>query len=177
MLNYFQFYDLPVSFYPDEQALRAAYLRLSRQTHPDYHSLSAQDAQSEALEQSVFNNQAYNTLKNFEKRVAYILSLCPPLPEPNLPADFLMQLMEWNELLDTMDEKNEKNAQKLQNLDNELKMNRLAAENALKPLLISYQHGACSEEILKKIKIFEKKLQFYLRISKRVSTFASANDK
>lgn len=99
--DYFAFYDLPESFLPDEKALKAKYYALSRQYHPDFHATAAADEQQRMLELSTQNTNAYRTLSDFDQRLQYILQRHGLLEEgkQELPADFLMEVMELNEQL------------------------------------------------------------------------------
>ena len=102
-MNYFEFYGLEMAFNIDEAALRRQFLQFSKQFHPDFHSLASEEAQAEVLEKSTLNNQAYNTLKDFETRMQYILDAYGLVDEQKnrnaLPQSFLMEMMEVNEAL------------------------------------------------------------------------------
>ncbi|MCC3158203.1 co-chaperone Hsc20 [Hymenobacter sp. 15J16-1T3B] len=99
--DYFAFYDLPESFLPDEKALKAKYYALSRQYHPDFHATAAPAEQQRVLDLSTQNTNAYRTLADFDLRLQYILQRHGLLEEgkQELPADFLMEVMELNEQL------------------------------------------------------------------------------
>src|SRR5688572_26690030 len=99
--DYFSFYNLEPAFEIDEKTLRQAYLRLSREYHPDFFVNDAA-AQAEAMQLSAYNNKAYKTLSDFRERVRYLLELKGLLSEndkASLPPDFLMEMMEINEQL------------------------------------------------------------------------------
>src|SRR5947207_1309194 len=101
-MNYFEFYELPESFFPDEKAIKAKFYQFSRQYHPDFHATSSPEKQREILELSTLNTNAYKTLSNFETRLAYILESHGLLGEGtrnDLPGDFLMEMMDLNERL------------------------------------------------------------------------------
>ena len=72
--DYFSFYGLEPSFFPDDTLLRQKYLQYSREYHPDFFVNDA-TAQAKALEVSAFNNKAYKTLSDFPQRVGYLLGL------------------------------------------------------------------------------------------------------
>ena len=101
-MNYFEFYDLPVSFQVDENLLRARFYEKSRAYHPDFHTLASHEQQEAVLEKSTINNQAFKTLKDFDERLKYILELFGKIKnegENKVPQDFLMDMMEINENL------------------------------------------------------------------------------
>lgn len=102
MVNYFELYNLPVSFHPDAAAVKAKFYELSRKYHPDRYTLAAAEEQAEALQMSSFNNQAFKTLKDTDATMAYVLKMYDVLEDEekyNLPPDFLMEMMELNEAL------------------------------------------------------------------------------
>lgn len=102
VVNYFEFYGLPVSFQLDEQELKRKYYSLSRDFHPDFHTLADAGQQASALEKSTLNNQAFKTLSDFESRLKYILDHFGKLKsegENQVPQDFLLEMMDINESL------------------------------------------------------------------------------
>lgn len=102
MMNYFEFYEIPVSFRPNPNELRSKFLLNSKKYHPDFHTLASEEKQAEVLEYSTINNQAYKTLKNPEACMKYLLELKGVLKEGeqgSLPQAFLMEMMELNEAI------------------------------------------------------------------------------
>ncbi len=57
-MNYFQFYNLPESFLPDEKAIKTKYYELSRQYHPDFHATASPEKQQEILQLSTQKTNA-----------------------------------------------------------------------------------------------------------------------
>lgn len=101
-MNYFELYDIPVSFHPDEALVKKKFYELSKRFHPDFHVNETDEKQSEILELSTLNNKAYQVLSDPLKRIEYILSLNNLLAEGDkyvLPQDFLMDMMDVNEAL------------------------------------------------------------------------------
>ncbi|TNE82381.1 MAG: hypothetical protein EP332_00455 [Bacteroidetes bacterium] len=93
--NYFTWYGITPAFFPDEKAIRTAYYRLSLETHPDH-----SDNHEEAMKLSSRNNAAYQTLKQFDTRLPYLLGLLgfyTPEEKYSLDPEFLMEMMELNE--------------------------------------------------------------------------------
>ena len=102
MINYFEFYGIPESFNPDEALLKKQFYALSKQYHPDFYANDTPERQQEILELATINNKAYRTLANPNKRLQYILQqhgLVNEGAKPQLPSDFLMEMMEINERL------------------------------------------------------------------------------
>ncbi|MBK7523407.1 MAG: DnaJ domain-containing protein [Saprospiraceae bacterium] len=73
--DYFSFYSISPCFFPDISELKKKYYEYSKQYHPDFFTLEDKKKQSEVLELSSYNNKAYTTLSDFNKRIKYILSL------------------------------------------------------------------------------------------------------
>src|ERR1700743_33530 len=99
-MNYFEFYGFPESFTLDDAIVKKKFYELSKQYHPDFYANEDEARQQEILELSTVNNKAYQTLSDDNKRLDYILRLHELVAEgakPQLPADFLMEMMDINE--------------------------------------------------------------------------------
>jgi molecular chaperone HscB len=103
--NYFIFYGLDEVFDIDKAVLKNCYLDKSKLYHPDYYGDDAQ-AQNIAVASSSFNNIAYKTLINDIRRAQYLVELKLSHGDDSikLPQEFLMDMMELNELIDEADE-------------------------------------------------------------------------
>jgi len=109
-MNYFEFYDLPEAFHVNEALVKKKFYQLSKEYHPDFYANEDDAKQQEILELSTLNNKAYQTLSNPAKRLEYILRLHNLVSEgakPQLPADFLMEMMDVNERLMEVDDAHE----------------------------------------------------------------------
>lgn len=105
-INYFEFYDLPLSFGIDEQQLKKKFYELSKRYHPDFYVNEDAEKQAEILELSTLNNKAFQVLSDPLKRIEYVLSLHHLLADGDkyvLPQDFLMDMMDVNEALMEME--------------------------------------------------------------------------
>jgi molecular chaperone HscB len=146
MQNHFDLFQLPAAFTLDLGALDAAYREVQGRVHPD-RFVNATDAEKRvAMQWATRANEAYQTLKNPQKRAQY---LCEQngvdlQTESNtaMPMDFLMQQMEWREALG--EARAAKDLAALEQLDAELKR-----ENKARLLQIGqqldagdYQHAA-----------------------------------
>jgi len=99
-LNYFDLFDLPVSFSIDKNKLRKKYYALNRENHPDNFTLVDQEEQMSALDKSSIINEAFKTLKDDMLRIKYTLELTGiKFEEGNesVPQIFLMEMMDINE--------------------------------------------------------------------------------
>jgi molecular chaperone HscB len=100
-MNYFELFGIPVSIKVDKQFLSKKYVELQKKYHPDFYTQSTEDEQSDALEKSSAINKALKVLKNEDETIKYVLQLKGLLDDEEkytLPGDFLMEMMELNEL-------------------------------------------------------------------------------
>lgn len=120
-MDYFEFYNLPVSFNPDNQLVKQQFYALSKKYHPDFYINDTPEKQEEVLELSTLNNKAYQVLSNPQKCLHYVLELKGLLREGetySLPQAFLMEMMDVNEAL--MELQFEPDAAKLESIKKEV---------------------------------------------------------
>ena len=102
--NDFELFGLPQQFGQDRAAIDARWKELQREAHPDRFAAQGAAAQRVAMQWSVRINEAYQRLKDPLKRAAYLCELrgAPINAENNtaMPAQFLIEQMEWREALD-----------------------------------------------------------------------------
>jgi molecular chaperone HscB len=173
MINYFEFYDIPETFELDAPALKKKFYALSKQYHPDFYANEDENKQQEILEISTINNKAYQTLSDPNKRLEYILKqhdLVNEGAKPQLPADFLMEMMDLNERLMEVDD-----AEQLA----DIRAEALAVEDdlnvELQALTIDYQtlNDTAKESRLNNIADIYYRQKYLLRIKESLDTFAS----
>jgi molecular chaperone HscB len=173
MINYFEFYGIPESFHPDTNLLKKKFYELSKQYHPDFYANEDELKQQEILELSTINNKAYQWLSNPNKRLEYILrdhELLVDGAKPQLPGDFLMEMMDINERLMEIE-----NADQLADLTAEV----LAVENDLNVNLNSmtadYEEldDKAKENRLNEILNIYYRQKYLLRIKESLNTFAA----
>lgn len=115
----FELFGVPETFEQDAPAIDALWKELQREAHPDRFAAQGPAAQRIALQWSVRINEAYKRLKDPLKRAAYLCELrgAPVDAENNtaMPAEFLMEQMQWREELDEA-----RSAQDLDQLDEQL---------------------------------------------------------
>lgn len=102
MINYFHYFKLPVSPKIDQAALKKQFYANSKRFHPDFHTLSGEEDQENALEQSTRNNQGYKILADDDRRLKHLLDIKGILGEEGsnkMPQAFLMEMMDINEAL------------------------------------------------------------------------------
>lgn len=99
--NHFELLGLAPSFALDHSVLESRYRDLQGRVHPDRFAAAPAAEQRLALQWAARANEAYKTLRDPVDRARYLLSLkgFDTGEETNtaMPADFLMQQMEWRE--------------------------------------------------------------------------------
>ncbi|WP_295801492.1 Fe-S protein assembly co-chaperone HscB [Mucilaginibacter sp.] len=172
-MNYFEFYGIPESFTPDIALLKKKFYELSKKYHPDFHANESDEKQREILELSTINNKAYNTLSDPYKRLEYILrthNLLEDGAKPQLPSDFLMEMMDINERLMEVDD-----ADALGHITAEV----LAIEGDIDENITTQTAGyeqlddTAKEDRLNKIADLYFRQKYLLRIKESLNTFAS----
>ncbi|MRW85711.1 Fe-S protein assembly co-chaperone HscB [Pseudoduganella sp. FT26W] len=126
MQNHFELFNLPQQFAVDAGALDSAYRDVQSRVHPDKF-VNATDAEKRvAMQWATRANEAYQTLKNPQKRAQYMCELAgvdlQTESNTSMPMAFLMQQMEWREELG--DARAGKDSDALESLDKQLRTAR-----------------------------------------------------
>ncbi|MCB0527956.1 MAG: Fe-S protein assembly co-chaperone HscB [Saprospiraceae bacterium] len=176
-MNYFEFFDIPVSFRVDTSALRRQYLENSKKYHPDFHTLAGDEVQADMLEMSTLNNEAYKTLLDPDRRMRYILEINGLLGEeesqPALSQDFLMEMMEINEALMELEfdfDQTRYDAAMAALVQQEKQLLDL-----VQPVLDSWKEADGKAALAPVLDYYLKK-RYLLRIRENLSKFAAANE-
>jgi molecular chaperone HscB len=175
MDNYFELYNIPVTFLPDIKAVKGKFYELSRKYHPDRFANAEDTAKMEALRMAAINNDAYQTLGNRYETIAYILRLNGLLEDEekyNLPPDFLMEMMELNEAISEYELEPDNEDMKTQ-AKNSLKTQLDYWDKEINPLIDKFEKGNHSKELLLNIKDYYFRKKYLLRIQQRIATFAT----
>lgn len=101
--NYFELFDLPLSFEVDRGHLAEKYRDLQKVAHPDRYANASGQERRLSLQQSTLINTAFETLKDPLKRASYILSLrgidIDTQKGGTMDPGFLMEQMELREAI------------------------------------------------------------------------------
>ncbi len=169
--DYFEFYELPVQFNPDQQIVKAKFYAFSKQYHPDFYANESEEKQQEVLELSTLNNKAYQTLSNAGKRLKYVLELKGIVATDEgyqLPQSFLMEMMDVNEAL--MDLEFEPDEAKLDAVKKDIALIEKQLEDNLSGLLMQFdKHPEDSEKLLPEIKDIFYRQKYITRIRSRIA--------
>ncbi len=100
----FELFGVPQRFAQERNVLDARWKELQREAHADRFAAQGAAAQRIAMQWSVRINEAYQRLKDPQRRAAYLCELhgAPIRAEDNtaMPAEFLVQQMQWREDLE-----------------------------------------------------------------------------
>jgi molecular chaperone HscB len=173
MINYFEFYGIPESFHPDTAFLKKKFYQLSKEYHPDFHANENDEKQQEILELSTINNKAWQSLSDPNKRLEYILrqhELLVDGAKPQLPSDFLMEMMDINERLMEVDD-----TEQLAELNNEVLAIDDDITTELDRLTADYHtlDDTAKESRLNGILDLYYRQKYLLRIKESLNTFAA----
>jgi len=174
-MTYFEFYGLPQTLNLDEGLLRRLFYQKSKEHHPDVHTLADNDTQARNLDIASFNNDAYRTLSNPTLRLKYVLQLQGLLgdekQQPKIPADFLMEMMELNEILAELEF--EPNLEKLKKVTQDVDILEQTLDNQVNTQLHYWSIETNQPGDLEKLQDYFLKKRYLLRIRENLSKFAS----
>ena len=173
--DYFAFYGLSETFRPDEAALKRLYYARSRETHPDFHATSSPENQAEMLHQATLNTDAYRTLADPDKCMAYLLrqhGLLEEGKQGQLPPDFLMDMMDLNEQL--MDLGTDPDAATAAPVAAEVAALAATLDAGIQPVLAGYEGLPTDHRpaALQQVCTYYLKKRYLLRIQQQIATFA-----
>jgi molecular chaperone HscB len=161
-MNYFELFELPVSLKVDKAVLTKKYVALQKKFHPDFYSNASEEEQAEVLEKSSVINKALKTLQNEDELLKYVLQLKGILEEEEkyqLPAAFLMEMMDLNEYLDETNP--ESISDKVAAYEDEL-------HKEVKDIIGEYNDATVGKEALLQLKDYYFKKKYLQRILERM---------
>ena len=122
--NYFELFALEAKFNIELQTLETNFRKIQAEVHPDRFVTAPAPEKIKFMHLATLVNEAYQTLKHPATRAKYLLELqgISAISETNtaMPTDFLMQQMEWREVLENGIA--EKEVDTLENLIQEIKV-------------------------------------------------------
>lgn len=149
-MNYFELFEIKETLLPDMRLIKTKFYELSRKYHPDFFTGAGEAEQQLALEKSALLNKAFKTFSNKQETIKYVLQLKGLLEEEEkfaLPNDFLMEMMELNELV--MDAKMENNRATFDELHKTIRNIEIDIYEPVKEIVEhSESHFPAKEELL-----------------------------
>lgn len=101
--NFFELFDVPVSYDVDLNKIQQHYRELQKAVHPDKFANASAQEKRISMQQTSWINEAFSTLKNPVERASYLLKLkgvdINLENETTMDAAFLMEQMEMREAL------------------------------------------------------------------------------
>lgn len=169
-MTYFELYELPESFHPDQALVKKKFLLLSKKYHPDFFTLNSDIDQEEALKMSVLNNEAYKTLKNEELLTTYILEINGIVSEEKetVPQDFLFEMMDINERL--MEVQMDPEPKALSAIKEEISQIGDKIKQEQNQLKTSYNVNNSEKSLLYSIKNLHLKSKYLSRLNEQIVT-------
>jgi molecular chaperone HscB len=158
--NHFDLFGLPAAFDIDADQLDQAYRGIQAEIHPDKFAHAGEAEQRLSMQWSTRINEAYQTLRKPFERARYLLELngvdAMDAKNTSMPADFLMQQIEWREALSDAREGHDMPA--LQTLEKELKVHAKNLQMQLGGLLDDQQNFIEAANVLRKVRFMDKLL-------------------
>jgi len=137
-LDPFEVLGLQPAFSLDAQDLRKRLLRFSRLVHPDFFATAGADEKRRAEKASAVLNAAHAILSDDLSRADHLVRMFGG-PDENtereMPKEFLMEVLEWNETLEEARAGSSVPADRLEALRSELETRRTEALEAVSRLL------------------------------------------
>ena len=104
--NFFELFDLPVSYEVDLNKIQQQYMALQKQVHPDKFANGTDQEKRLSMQQTSWLNEAQATLKDDVLRASYLLKLkgldINLENETTVDMDFLMQQLDMRERMENV---------------------------------------------------------------------------
>ena len=158
MTNYFALFNLPEQFAIDLTMLESSYRAIQSISHPDRFVTCTSAEKLQSMQTATLANEAYLTLKNPANRAKYLLQMqgIDAIDEKNtqMPADFLMQQMEWREAME--DAKDAKNVGDLEHLLAEMQLDAKNLQANLADLIDTQKDYKAATDATRKLIFIDK---------------------
>jgi molecular chaperone HscB len=166
--NFFELFELPVSYDVDLKKIQQHYMALQRLVHPDKYTSGTDQEKRLSMQQTSWINEAQATLKDPVARATYLLKLKGTdiniENETTMDAGFLMQQLEVRERLENI--RNEKDP--LGSLDQMSKELKSATEDMMKSFSEAYEADEIDDA-----REWIRKLQFMQKAKKEINSLSA----
>ena len=164
-MNYFELFEMPISFTPDAKQVNRQFYVLSRRYHPDFFANGTSAEQAAALENSSQVNKGMRVLQLRDETIKYVLQLKGLLEEEEkyaLPPEFLMEMMDLNEQV--MEPETDNNNAAVENIKASINKTQSEIYAPVKNIIENYQEGVTTKEELLQVKDYYYKKKYLNRI-------------
>jgi molecular chaperone HscB len=171
IMNHFELYKISISFLPDLTSVKKQFYALSRAYHPDFFGGASAFEKEEALAISAQINSAFKIFQDKDATMKYILQLKGLLEEEekyNLPAHFLMEVMELNEHVMELDHSDETAKKLVETALNQFQHN---IYEPVESIITNYQESTGSEKELLQVKDYYFKKKYLDRIGNQLLSY------
>lgn len=156
--DHYALFGLPASFALDPARLEGRYRELQGQVHPDRFAAATDAERRVAMQWATRANEAYRTLRDPVDRARYLLGLkgFDTGEETNtaMPADFLMQQMEWREAV--AESRSARDAARLRELRGEIEVAREEMLHQLERAIDRDSNYDAGCSLVRKLRFLEK---------------------
>lgn len=156
--SYFELFTLKPAFDIDLTLLESHFRKIQSESHPDRFVNASSAEKLKSMQMATLANEAYQVLKNPASRAKYLLEQqgIKAISETNtaMPADFLMQQMEWRETLE--DAKAAKNIDAADQLLTEIEQQAKSLNKTLVLLIDEKQDYASATAATRKLIFIDK---------------------
>ncbi len=156
--NFFELFELPISYDVDLNKIQHHYMSLQKQVHPDKFANASDQEKRLSMQQTSWINEAQATLKNPVSRAIYLLKLkgidINLENETTMDAVFLMQQLEMRERLENIKQESDP----LAALDDMAKELKLSSNGMKKNFAQFYETNAIDDarECIRKLQFMQK---------------------
>ena len=158
--DHFSLFNLPPSFRVDTSVLDQRYREAQARVHPDRYVQAGDAERRLSLQWATRVNEAYQTLKKPLSRAQYLLKIRNrPIDAENnaaMPADFLMEQMEWREAV--AEARTAREQDELEQLHSRVKQRMSARYEELGALLDDQQDYVKAADRVRRLMFLEKLL-------------------
>ncbi len=163
--NFFELFDIPVSYEVDLKKIQQHYMNLQMQVHPDKFANGSDQEKRLSMQQTSWLNEAQTTLKDEVLRATYLLKLSGLdinlENETTVDMSFLMQQLEMRERLENI---NREATDSLDELDSMAKKVKQTSADMMVAFSQSYQDNNFDEA-----REWISKLQFMQKAKKEIN--------
>ncbi len=166
--NFFELFELPVSYDVELNQVQKKYMDLQKQVHPDKFANASDQEKRLSMQQTSWLNEAQATLKDPVLRAIYLLKLNGTdinlENETTMDAAFLMQQLEMRERLEHM----KKEHDPLLALDGMAKELKSSSNDMMKSFSLCYE-----ENQIDSAREWIRKLQFMQKAKNEINTLTA----